>query len=383
MPEPITLNLSENHLTRCNTKQSVKLSCRYSPVFLTLLLKQAGEAVSAKTLCATIQRHNPSFRLHRNQVLRMLNDITRAFTALSLDITIYPQKKQRSTGPWTLSATRRIILDSLDTLEMHNGESINTPLTSQYFDWKAIPISERPRVFHDFLEMLLTAEIMAHEGYVAEVAKILSDYEQFPVTPALRLFLDLHRARFLAKSGDYEAARRLATDVLALAEQKGEQRFISLASFFLFHWQYVQAPDASYSMLLQHMPEPTTFTHQDDVTVMYWHNLQALLLRRQALAHPDEALTCHERALCHFETCIIDSIRMNNAECTLDFITNVAFHLQELLALGLTQIEDVFLWYQLAISHADKLGGGGHSAWDRIFFTQFICNTVRIFWLRR
>ncbi len=359
------LQLVGNTLTCADSGQSVKLACKHSPVFLRLLFSYTRDdkVLSANRLSSAIQKKQATFTLHRNQVLRMLNDIGKAFSALAIKVTVCPEKSHRSTGPWFLSGAEEVVLSSHESVAVPNTQSC-------YFnwgeDWQSIP-----HRLYEFISIILNADILAHAGYVREVPEHLSGCESYPMKPCLRGFISLHRAKFLAKQGDFTSAKTLAISVAAEAEQSGDRQLISSAYFLLAYLDYVKAPALNYSALLTTMAKPQPFHHADEQTLMYWHNLRALLLRRKALANPDEALVCHQQALYHFEACLFAAIKMNNTICTVDFMVNLALHLQELLPLHLTKIEDVYHWYYLAINYIDKLGIGAYSVWDRIFFTEF------------
>lgn len=360
------LSLSEHLLTCLDSGQSVKLSCKYSPIFLRLLCASADshQPLTMAMLSSTIRQEQASFKLHRNQVLRMLRDITKAFTDLQVGVEIHPEKHHRSTGPWYLSGAETV------SLADSGQSSVIPPKQSRYFDWgdnwQAIP-----RQLYEFLSIMLTADVLTHEGYVQEAAKYLLACEKFPMKPHLRALVCSHRARLLAKSGDFKTAKALTIQVANDAEQRGDKQSARSARFFLDYLDYVEEPAVNYAMLLNSMTEPPAFSHADELSMMYWHNLRALLLRRQAIDNPEQALICHQQALCHFEEALFIAIRMNNTDRIMDFMVNTALHLQELLPLELTQLEDVYHWYYLAVNYTDKIGSGNHSAWDRIFFTEF------------
>lgn len=362
------LQLADNELSCLDSGRVALLSRRYSPLFLRLLFAhaKADKHLSAKILTAAIQQDYPSFTLYRNQVLRMLKDISQAFAALEVDVQVFPQTYRRSTGPWVLSNMDKVAL--LDDLRKAVPKS-NIAIASRYVDWQACS-GQRPKLLYDMLMDILTADIMAHEGYIKEAADYLLRCQRFPMKPYLRALIDLRRAKFLLSAGDFEEARALTLGIVAETKQRGDTNSLNLALYILARLDYAQAPALNYPMLLENMAKPQASAQADELSMMHWHNLRALLLRRQALDYPEKAWDCHHEALNHYEEAIFSAIRMDNADSTMDFMVNVAFHLQELLPLGVTKVADVFAWYHLAINYVDKMGGGEHSAWDRIFFTK-------------
>lgn len=339
-------------------------SCRFSPLFLRLLFSYTknNQALTKEILVSAIRREQADFTLHRNQVLRWREDIVNAFHTLDIKVRILPENKGRTTGPWFLADIDNIVL--LD----HSAQVIRQK--SRYFrwedDWQSIP-----NILYRFIENVLQADVLVSEGYLKLATEELLKCYEFPLRPPLEALVDLRRAKFLLQAGDFVNGKALATQISKQAERMGDTATSSLVAYLLAYTDYSEAPALNYSALLANMQKPPSFSHSDEVSLMNWHNLRALLLRRQAQDHPEIALNCHLQALYHFEESIFLAIRMNNTERTLDIIANIALHLQEFISLKLTKIEDVFNWYCLLVNHANKMECGGHSVWDRIFFAKF------------
>ncbi|UJF24368.1 hypothetical protein L0B52_08525 [Suttonella sp. R2A3] len=343
------------------------MSCHHSGLLLTLLAEcsQHNGSVSAEALTTAIQQHQPTFRLHRNQMLRLAQDLDQAFSALQLNVAILPRKQRRSTGPWTLSSPVTLQKNDRHTSTHSSAEK------SHYFYYPEQQAAYQPSVLCQFLSHFLSADVFLRDGHLNEALEHLSACETFPTRPMLDAIIDFRRIRLLHYLGRSDETQATIHKILDYAAQTYDQSVTNLAYYWLANTQYGRAPALNYAALLETMPKPQSFDHPDNVSIMYWHNLQALLLRRKILSDPEQYAWCHEQALYHFEEAIFSAIRINNSDRLMDFIANMALHLQELLPLGLTNEQDVFSCYQLLINFEDKFHCGDHSVWDHIYFTEF------------
>lgn len=367
----MSYSLKENTLIDLSTQESVNFSTKHAALFLQLLVtcSHKGEALTFDMLSTAIQKDEPAYRLHRNQVLRMLADLTKAFETVGAKTRVLPKQKKRSSGPWKLSKTTEVFkVTAID------DESLS--VESDFFDWSGYS-ETRSQALCRFIRIRLDAHVLAHEGYLDDVLIELTQCDEFPMKPKLRNLLDLLRIQLLSAIGDLDKSTALARKVIANATLEEDESVISFATYWLARAEYNRAPATSHVKLLQ-SSEPQAFMHCDEHAAMHWHNLNALLCRRKALATPNEAEHYFVQAQYHIEYSLFTAIRQNNIELTLDFMMNTAFFYQEFIPLGLASVEDVLPWYFLTMHYEDKMGFGNQASWGLVFLTEFYlsCQTA-------
>jgi hypothetical protein len=97
------------------------------------------------------------------------------------------------------------------------------------------------------------------------------------------------------------------------------------------------------------------------------------IVERKASSSEGESIDAlHQQALLHFEIAIYCAWQHQKWERLQAYVANLAFHMQEMIPLGLCNVLQVFSWYELTMLYEDRLNAGQDSAWTFIFLAEFL-----------
>lgn len=263
---------------------------------------------------------------------------------------------------------------------------------------------------HQLLSAILVADAFALNGdYVEAIDTVHAAYEtgskevldssrlipshhpplSFPLTPEAHGLVTLREALWHKRLGHFDMARALAAQVVELAPCLDPGLGV-YASFFLQRIDYDESPAKNHTHLWHSASAPVHTLQTDWRMTPEWHNLRGLLCRRRLLdmvkqaqhqknkainvARHETPAKLHVLAIKHFESALYWALQQRNWDQLQAFATNVAFHLQEMLPLGLSTAFQVYAWHRLTLVYADKLALAQDSAWEFIFFAEFWLN---------
>ncbi len=342
-----------------------KFNRRWEAAMLTLLLQQAatGQVVQAKELHSYLKTLGQTKPLNRAQLLRLLGGI-QAFLQLhpSLPLSLNHQPRKASVGPWHIQMTSPVVWQST------GQATANWP----YPRLLATPACDAQALLA-LLNQWLVCDAFAVYGDNLAGLEALPDDSIFTISPDAQALLQLRRLQLLRRSGQYDAARAVAEKLIDEPAPHLDPRHRSYASLMLQRIDYDENPASTWPQLLAHPSPPAKLLAPCPQTMGEWHNLQALALRRSAIAaqNKQEQQHLHSQALLHFESALYMALSTQHWDRLHAYMDNIAFHLQKMLPLGLSAFTQVHDWFALALATADKLDSGHDDAWDLIFFGEF------------
>ncbi|SUO95945.1 hypothetical protein [Suttonella ornithocola] len=360
-----TLSFQLGMLTYQN--KQAQLHTIRAPLLLRLLLSASkiGGSVSLEQWQAAIHRETTNDTiLERSQILRVIQDIEQTFKKLEIPITIEYAPRHRSSGPWTLKFTSNTI-----TLDTHREQ----PLFLQRIIFNPSDSTD-PQWFKqlsNIILILLNSDALYMQNLPYEAAEILISADKLSLTPDMQGLLLLRHAKALKAAGDFFAAKEITESIIQNKLFTPASAIGSYARFYLARIDYDSAPRLHYAALLESCPPPPAYPHANYTTLMHWHNLQALLLRRKIenQTHPD--IENFRQALYHIEEALYLAFWSSNLNEAQNYIINLAFLFQRMLKYGWSNIENILTCYQISLAFSDKCGCGERSILDRIFFAQF------------
>lgn len=351
-------------------QSAARLKTKWAPVFFRAIFNQSkrNAPLTYHELQKTIAMEESEFVLHRTQTIRMLDDIQNAIAVLDLPLWISFPARNKSGGPWQLLFRRPVTLD-----EAHNAPVDTQFGTETFFILpKNTAFTDHLRVLREFLTHLLNYDALCLNGLHSDAIDTLMPCYDFAISPRIEALLNIRLARTYRLIGYYAEAKARLTAITDHPKIPAATSLAGYARFQLNRLLYDEAPAEHFSILLANMQPPQAFFHEDSMTLLEWHNLRGLLMRRQIEnSLPRDRQQLHQRMLCHFMEALFHALRLENAQRIHDILINIAFCQQQLLSCGFTAIPEVIGWYNLSQSYADKTGISAFGAWSRIFFTQF------------
>lgn len=358
-----------------------QFSRRWECHFLCLLVNEAqcGRAVTNVALQTALQQNGQQNELNRAQLQRLLYGLNDFFLRLpQLQISLEAAPRQHTVGPWKLA--------------YHDGVGfINQKIENEKLNKKKRPWAH-PRVLvarshlsvdksslhlknlHEILSVLLTSDAFAVNGEYADAihTQLTLDSEIF--SDEFANVLKLREALWEKRIGNFEKAKQLA-NVVAQKPLNIDVGLVANAQFLLNRISYDESPAKVYQDLLKNMPTPQRVMSSDLRVLPEWHNLRALLARRRVVEiagmDREQAILLHFEALDHLQSAIYWALQFRDWDRLQAYVSNISFHLQSVLPLGLAAVNEVFMWHRLCLTYGDKLSLAQDSGWEFIFLGKF------------
>lgn len=365
----------------CGEKRVVLKAAR-ARVFVRLLLDAAAQGRHLELSQWLLVLEHESLRglsnqvltLHRTQVLRVLREVDAAFAQIDPALVVVYPARCRTSGPWRLQLAGYVLESVVRHDVMHEIDDCAVFYRLCVCEWQQ-DCSLWVRQLCHVVRMVVNSDSLYMQNLPLEAAEVLSVLPEFELTSDGYGLLILRRARALKMAGEFAQARCLVLSMLDDPVYLKDSLVGGFARLFLARIDYDCAPVMNFASLLSDgFPLPSLVRYPDVVMLMQWHNLRALLLRRQLELSPRLAL--HQEAMRHLESAVYLALWSESLNQAQNFILNLAFHLQQMIEHGWVDAEAILDCYQLSLSLADKCGCGDHSIWDRIFFAQFYWHYV-------
>lgn len=387
-----------------------QFSRRWESTLLHMLLleSQAGRALTCSALQLHLRHKGQAKDLNRAQLQRLFDSLQAFLSQLPYKpLKLETAPRQTTVGPWRLVFVKPVEFQNLevhtqDQNDIENGISaIPQPSSTEWLYPSLFSVDGEPSVaqlidrLHQLLSTILIADAFALNGdYVEAIDTVQDVYEDkstdlLPLTPETHSLVALREALWQKRLGHFDLARRLATQVIELAPRL-DPGLGFYASFFLQRIDYDESPAKNHIHLWHSASAPVHSLQTDWRMTPEWHNLRGLLCRRRLLdmvkqvpnqknkaiyvAQHETPVKLHLLAIKHFESALYWGLQQRNWDQLQAFAANIAFHLQEMLPLGLSSVPQVYAWHRLILVYADKLALAQDSAWEFIFFAEFWLN---------
>lgn len=347
---------------------------RWEAVLLAALLEQAPHsgALVAEALQARLSALGQPKPLNRAQLQRLLDGLDIFLAGLpggAARIASPPRK--RTVGPWQL------VCPGAWTWEA-DGRS-DAP------DWPHVALLKENSIdaLHALLSTLLVADALSVDGRYGIAIQTLEAFNPSELSTEGQCLLFFRLGSWHRHMGNFPQARACARSVLVHPASTDPALAVH-ARFFLQRIDYDENPAQHWEALWQSTGEAPAHPAeqvQDGRTLSEWHNLRALLTRRQMqrlgqqTGAPKEPLKLlHSLALRHFQAALYLALWRRDWTTLQAYVANLAFHLQFCLGLptpvGVTH-DQVLAWHRLTMAYEDKLAAGRDSAWEYIYFAEF------------
>ena len=347
---------------------------RWEAAVLAALLEQGRHSGSlvAEALQARLCALGQPKPLNRAQLQRLLDGLDVFLAGLpggAARIASPPRK--RTVGPWRLAWPN-------DWTWEVDGRNDAT-------DWKHVALLKENNTdaLHALLSTLMVADALTVDGRYGVAIQTLEAFHPSDLSTEGRCLLFFRLGSWHRHMGNFAQARACAQSVLAQPASP-DPALAAHARFFLQRIDYDENPAQHWEALWQSTGEaPAHQAEQvwDGRTLSEWHNLRALLARRQMQRLglqadvPEEPLKMfHSLALRHFQAALYLALWRRDWTTLQAYVANLAFHLQFCLSLptpvGVTH-DQVLAWHRLTMAYEDKLSAGRDSAWEYIYFAEF------------
>ncbi|MCP2040262.1 hypothetical protein L1281_000844 [Neisseria sp. HSC-16F19] len=304
--------------------------------------------------------------LRRNQIIRVLDDVEKVFAALDMDIRIGHPERKRSGGPWMLQMPLcHFVLDEA-------GQYLPKARESRLF--ANAPDLSADAWMHLFLESfrrLAAGDVAYARGQMDAALAAYRAMESEALSAEARGMVRLRQVRVLRVQGEFDAAAALVDDILADPALSPVSPVVGLAAFYRDWVAYGRDPQSNYLQLLTTALPPPPAYRSECVSMLGWHNLRALLLRRHLENGGNGAECIHREALAHLQEGVFLAMWQENLSKAVDLMMNLALHLQRAVQLGLSTRARVLECYHHTLSLARECGFGDHSEWSRIYLAEF------------
>lgn len=363
---------------------------RWEATLLAMLLAQARgkRELPADMLRIELDRRGQTQALNRAQHSRLIKSLGEGLERIpGRPVQLEYGPRKATVGPWRLGfkAPCEFDVDKSDHLghiEANSSKNISSAddeINVESWTWPLMLSARDPDALHNLLSACLISDAFAVQGDFHSALETLQPAYSQTLSGDARLMLTLREALYYKRLGEFAEARALALNVVkADPAHLQDPGLRQCASFLLDRIDYDECPGAAHPRLWEMANAPSPTLGVDLRTAPEWHNLRALLTRRHLLGmsatDPNSGrnpLTLHRRALLHLETAIYWALSLKEWEKLQAFVANVAFHLQSVVPLGLSNVRQVFSWYALMMNYAEKLDAGKDSAWEYIFLGKF------------
>ncbi|NMM28291.1 MAG: hypothetical protein HHJ12_13630 [Glaciimonas sp.] len=391
MNNPIRIYPERNGITLPDGSV-MRFTQRWEATLLAMLLMQARANRDLQTdmLRIELERRGQTQPLNRTQYSRLIKSLTEGLDRIpGRPVLLEYGPRKATVGPWRLRFKTPCAFevdksDMIGSIEASASASfVGEGDQSKHIPWPyPLMLSVRaPDALHKLLSACLISDAFAAQGNFHSALETLQPIYSQPLSCDLRVMLNLREALYSKRLGEFTEARAFALKVLkADPAQLQDPTLRQHASFLLDRIDYDESPGTAHIRLwdLANAPSPTLGA--DLRTAPDWHNLRALLARRRLLGIATRQIPpgsdpnvqkLHHHALLHLETAIYWALSLKDWEKLQAFVANVAFHLQSVLPLGLSNVRQIFAWYALMMNYAEKLDAGKDSAWEYLFLGEF------------
>lgn len=349
-----------------------QFSRRWEARLLALLLQAAklSQPLGVTSIQQSLQLHGQLQPLNRTQLKRLFSnlvDYLSVIPGLPLQVTTDPRK--HTVGPW------RMVFKTAVTFAVDNAP--DAPLSHPLLLTEPCIDTLHQLVTH----ILISDAFAAHGDYRSALASLQPAYNQ-ALTPEGQCLLWLREAMWQKRLGSFDTARALTHRALA-TPTPADPGLQTHATFFLHRITYDEAPACGMDRMLEALTEAPPVLSADWRTQAEWHNLRALLARRQLQTQhkqgattrsADTAAAINQLALRHLESAIYHGAWQRDWDRLQAYVANYAFHLQTLYGLGISgspSVQQIFGWHRLALAYSAKLDAAKDSAWEYIFLGSF------------
>lgn len=349
-----------------------------------MLINEAhhGRALTETALQATLKSSGQQNDLNRAQLQRLLDGLCDFFLKLpEQPVRLVTAPRQYTVGPWRLAYIGGVSFtncetDSSELNKINKGGTHPLLLTPRKL-WNLEQSSSDLKIMYAVLTALLTSDAFAVNGEYVDAIHTQQTLEQSRLSHELINVIKLREAVWQKRLGHYEVAKELATQV-AQNPTSVDVGLVANANFLLTRISYDESPAKSHNDLWNSMAAPQPVMHADLRVLPEWHNLKALLARRRlidiGLTTDDQSIKLHFEALDHLQSSIYWTLQFRDWDRLQAYVSNLSFHLQCVLPLGLVNISEVFMWHRLCLTYSDKLSLAQDSGWEFIFLGEFWLN---------
>lgn len=358
---------------------------RWEALMLAALLDAADAtgALRADSLQALLRQRGQTKPLNRSQILRLVHNLQAFLDGLTdTGLRIETPPRKSTVGPWWLS-------DRSGLVYAVDGRS-----STDLWAHPSLVADAGTDTLHAVLSTLLVADALAVEGRYAPATDVLLALDTQAMSAEGQGLVWLRLCSWYKHSGQFEAARAFARQVLALPNP-ADPGLARYAAFFLQRIDYDDSPAENWVRLWQSTQRPPgqgepAIGDSDWRTLAEWHNLRALLARRrmqqlavqpappglplESVSAEDTVASLSQLALRHFQAALYLVLWFRDWDRVQAYVANLAYHLQACLAqhpsLGVHATQ-VLNWHRLTMAYEDKLAAGRDSAWEYIFFGKF------------
>lgn len=355
----------------------VQFSRRWEAMVLALLVttSRANQVLSKSALQAELQKHGQESPLNRSQLCRLIDSLTDALDTLPRrPVQLFYGARKKTVGPWELRVAHGLDI-ALETSQAYLAGPA-TDLQPEKAEWRWARLLDNGNLqqLRKLLGILQTSDAYGAHGENLNALHTIAAAYALPLSSDTRQMLWLREAHYHNRQGNHAAARTHAQAVLDdLHTVRRDASLAPHARFMLDRIDYDESPGTVHHRLWFNggdlAPIHTVQYHSSPD----WHNLRALLARRQLRDCPDPAgrTRLHDSALCHYESAIYGALRNANWERLHAYVANLAFHLQAIIEYGLASIPEVFNWHALSMNYVEEFGVGKDAAWTDIFLGEF------------
>jgi hypothetical protein len=333
-----------------------------------LARQRKSEPLSAEHLQAELGLLGQKKPLNRTQIRRLMVDLSDTLTQLPGQPIklLYPPRKQ-SVGPWHIKLTSPI---KWQLGQASAGTPARMPATRA--QWPSALLCESFTLggLRAVAQALMVADDLYCHGSFAQASNTLQPIYTMPITAEARQLVLLRDACARKQHGDFAGARAACLDITAMAAHHHKDPAMpGMAKLMFDRIRYDENPALAYEALRHNSPQPEHLYAQDRTALAEWHNLQALITRRnmQAAQHEHEQATEHEQALMHLESALYIRLAAQDGALATEVLFYTAIHLQKAHTLNLCALIDVCQAYALAVNYANRYSLMGTPVWHYLF----------------
>jgi hypothetical protein len=335
-----------------------------------------GQALSAKVLQQHLQHRGQATPLNRAQLHRLVNAL-QPFLASHpvLQLQLQHAPRQSSVGPWTLTMARPVVFTLVDEHAPGPPALADPGTAAPAYPQLLTAPHPHPERLRSLLSRLLVSDAFSIDGQQVHALDVLDEVASLPdLTPEAQALVHLRRANLLRRMGRFDEVQgALAASLQRPASTWRDPAIPERARQCLQRMRYDERPGTAWSTQLAAPQAPVALTAPDPLARMDWHNLMALSQRRSmcASADPQQRSHSHRQALQHLEAALYLDLCLRSWDTLQAHISNLAYHMQHAIPLGLSTVQEVHDWHLLSIACTEKLECGRDSVWEVIFFAEF------------
>jgi tetratricopeptide (TPR) repeat protein len=344
-----------------------------------LLIRRSlqGRGVTLIEWEADRQANGAAKELTRAQVARVIDELL-SFqkTHLKSKIKLNISPRKLTVGPWNLLLSVPVQLNTTPKLST-KPSSFGVSPDSQVWAYPELVSTGKLSDLESLISEWLIFEGCAVYGENQLALECIPKQDSHSFSPEGIALLELRRAYLYRRLGRYEDAIEIANRISNSTINYRDARLIEQARFMRARIEYEIDPANNWKDSRSLAGAPLSLLMPCPTTRAEWHNLQALCARRAALQYASEtkdfslARQQHEIALAHLQSAIYYALSLQSWDRLHAYLDNLCYHLQKLYSTGLSSIQDVLIWYSVAMTCHIKLDSGHEDAWDFIFFAEF------------